>query len=172
MQDIHLDSLPREPGEFVRRLTALLGDASGVRIVRTSAGHTAVVMDHGISIDDDALAVNLTDPGDSRRSLALVLSDDGIRAADLEQSIDELAGISDLAAVPAGIVPQTPEKYVSVGRIEQRLDDSIATEFVIVKRVLSVREQLLRNPPTHVGEATDNLAGRERWFKKQHSRDN
>jgi len=150
----------------------LRDDAGGVRIVRTSAGHTAMVMDHGISIDNDALVINLSNPTDSRRSLALVLSDDDIRESDLERSIDELTRISELAAVPADVIPLTPEKYVPVGRIEQRLDDSIATEYVIVKRVLSAREQLLRNPPTHVGEATDNLAGRERWFKKQHSREN
>lgn len=171
MQEVNRDSLSPETGEIVSRLEDLLDQPDNVRIIRTSTGYLAVVIDHCKSTDDSQLVISLAERVNSRLSTALVLTDLEITKSHLEQTLDEMTRIYDLVAIPSGAVSQADNEYVPVGQIDQRFHDAISAEFVILKRKSGIRERLLRNAPIDVGEEADNLSGREGWFAKRHSRD-
>jgi hypothetical protein len=133
MQNVHPDSLPQDVMIFVRNLAVLFGGADTTRVVRTVAGYPALIAKQYRLLDSDELKITLSDNCDSDTSIAVLLAYPGITESELEQSISELADVSELIAIPANIAPQSFDTVLPVGEIQQRLDTSFDQVFLLLK---------------------------------------
>ena len=133
MQNVHPDSLPQDVTTFVQNLAGLFGDPGEMRVVRTVAGYPALITKPYRLLDGDELKVTLPDNCDHDTLIALLLAYPGITESELEQSIRELAEVSELIAIPANIAHQNFEPVLPVGEIQQRLDTSFDQVFLLLR---------------------------------------
>ena len=133
MQNVHPDSLPQDVMTFVHNLAVLFGGANTTRVVRTDAGYPALIAKQYRLLDSDELKITLSDNCDSDTSISLLLAYPGITESELEQSISELADVSELIAIPANITSQNFDTVLPVGEIQQGLDTSFDQVFVVLR---------------------------------------
>ena len=170
MKEVQKQSLAPGTRETIRRLTSLLGQNSNIRVFCTDVRKMIVMFNVNKSVNERELVIEVADNNEFPLSVALILADQNMTDSQLQQTLDELSGINSLFAIPAN--SQAGRGFSPVGRMEQRFDETIAAEYLILKREPGIREQLVREAPVDIGEDTDNLGGRENWFAKRHDLDN